>query len=85
MGIGVIRRTQLDVRMACNVHANVARPLSIEEKRILAMPQRTGFRTISGGCHATSQPNDEGIHGEFTPLVEGNSGEFMGIHARILY
>ena len=71
--------------MAINVHVNVARPLSIEEKRILAMPQRTGFRTNSGGCHATAQPNGEGIHGEFTPLVEGNSWEFMGIHTRILY
>ena len=81
----IIRRTQLDARMACNVHANAARPASIEEKRIPAMLQRTGFRSDSGRCHATAQPNGEGIHGEFTPLLMGNSWEFMGIHARILY
>ena len=66
--------------MAYNVHANAARPVSIEEKRIPAMLQRAAFRSDSGRCHATAQPNGEGIHGEFTPLVEGNSWEFMGIH-----
>ena len=86
--ICIIRRTQLDARMACNVHANAARPVSIEENA----SQPCSSEQVSGLIQADVTPQHSPMAREFMGNsrswlrgIHGNSWEFMGIHARILY